>query len=102
MTPSGSNSSVSAPLSSATKAPRVGAVWDAHAEVVGLGDPWRIAPRCYRPQPYTLAGKTYAGLEPSFAVSCPIAKVSDGTHALEGSTDEQIHLRITYNRHGWL
>ena len=80
--------------------PKGGAVWDAQAEVVGLGDPWRVRRDVIVPQPYTLAGKTYAGLEPSFALSCPIAKVSDGIRAL-GSTDGQIHLRITYNRHGW-
>ncbi len=81
--------------------PNGGALWDAHAVVTGLGDPWEAQGEILKPQPYTLAGKTFAGLDLWFALTCPIAALRDGIPGLDGPGAAEVCLRIVYNRHGW-
>ncbi|MEA2633804.1 MAG: hypothetical protein QOH92_571 [Chloroflexota bacterium] len=81
--------------------PKGGAVWDAHAVVTGLGDPWELQGEILKPQPYTLGGKTYAGLDLWFALTCPIAALRDAIPGLDGSGPDDVRLQIVYKRHGW-
>ena len=81
--------------------PKGGAVWDVRAQVNGLGTHWQLDGDILKPQPYTLAGKTYAGHDLPFALTCAITDLGNGIPGLEGTGPPMVTLGVVYNRHGW-
>ena len=81
--------------------PKGGAVWDVRAAVNGLGDRWQLEGDILKPQPYTLAGKTYAGHDLPFALTCSIGDLGNGIPGLQGAGPPTVTLGVIYNRHGW-